>query len=953
MKEKGLAVMLHPFILMDVPPSNNRPDPGGAPSQPAYPWRGRISVGAHDRTPAASADIAGFFGTASRTHFSIASGAVVYSGPDEWSFRRMVLHMAHLCVLAGGVEAFLLGSELVGLSTARDGTGAYPFVAALRSLAAEVRAVLGPATRISYGADWSEYNGHQPADEPGGKRFHLDPFWADGVVDFIGIDWYPPLADWREGGAHQDAGAYDSLYDGAYLAANVEGGEYFDWYYASAADRQAQARTPIADGAYGEPFVWRAKDIRGFWSNLHYDRPGGGRASAPTAWVPQSKPIRFTEIGVPAVDKGANQPNVFYDPKSAESALPHFSTGARDDLMQRRGLEALLAYWRADGANPVSPLYGGPMVETARAYVWAYDARPFPFFPARADIWGDAGNWSRGHWLNGRLGRAPLAELIRALAAPAGVAVDVARVEGEVAGYVLSRPLSPREAIDPLADLFRLDMAETPTALRFQGRDGPAAAILTPDDLVASASGDFTETIGEAGDVPSAFRLLFIDEGKDYQPGVAEAKDPGRDDRREVALDIPAALSDAAATRLADAALADAGAVRSRFAFSLPPSRLDLEPGDVVLLAMGGTAREARLVDIADRAEGGEGPARRVEAVRRDLAATQTAGFDASFAPPATPPDYGPPVFELMDLPSLGADATSPTLQAAAFADPWPGAVALYEGGEGERLAATLPTPSTMGRLEAPLAPAGAGRRDGRTVRVRLLSGALESRPLAAVFAGANAAAVETAAGWEVLQFETAVLGSDGAWTLSGLLRGQAGTEREAAAGAAAGARFALLNAAVESLAVPFDRVGDETAFAGGPAGEPPTAPTFLTRTITPTARSLKPLSPAHLRAQAGADGITLGWIRRTRLGGDNWTGEDVPLGEAFERYRVEIRRAADGALVRTAETTAPAFFYDAASLAADFPAAAYPLGRPALRVRVAQLSASVGPGEWAEAAIA
>ena len=45
---------------------------------------------------------------------------MIYSGPDEWSFRRFILHYAHLCKAAGGVDAFLIGSELRGLTTLRS-----------------------------------------------------------------------------------------------------------------------------------------------------------------------------------------------------------------------------------------------------------------------------------------------------------------------------------------------------------------------------------------------------------------------------------------------------------------------------------------------------------------------------------------------------------------------------------------------------------------------------------------------------------------------------------------------------------------------------------------------------------------------------------------------------------------------------------------------------------------
>jgi hypothetical protein len=377
----------------------------------------------------------------------------------------MILHYAHLCAAAGGVEAFLLGSELKALTTARDGAGSFPAVAAMKALAADVRSIL-PSAKISYGADWSEWSGVTKAD---GRFFHLDPLWADNNVDFVGIDYYPPLADWRDGFAHADfAAGWRSQYDRAYIAANIEGGENFDWHYASEADRAAQVRTPIADAAYGEPWIFRAKDLRSWWRNAHHDRPGFVRAGTPTQWVPKSKPIRFAEFGVPAVDKGANAPNVFVDPKSSESALPPFSSGARDDLAQRRAIEAVLGFWRANNEAEA----GVPLIETDRLYVYAFDARPYPFFPARADLWGDAANWEKGHWLNGRLSRAPLDKLVAALAREAGVAVDAALLKGSLAGYVVDRPLSPRQTIDPLADVFQFDMVETETGLRFQPRGG-------------------------------------------------------------------------------------------------------------------------------------------------------------------------------------------------------------------------------------------------------------------------------------------------------------------------------------------------------------------------------------------------------------------------------------------------------------------------------------------------
>jgi hypothetical protein len=118
LKQRGYKVGLYPFVLMDIPEGNALPDPYGGAAQAAYPWRGRISVhpaagepGAADKTSEAGDQIAAFFGEAAPDDFDESGGAAVYSGPDEWSFRRFVLHNAKLAALAGGVDAFILGSE--------------------------------------------------------------------------------------------------------------------------------------------------------------------------------------------------------------------------------------------------------------------------------------------------------------------------------------------------------------------------------------------------------------------------------------------------------------------------------------------------------------------------------------------------------------------------------------------------------------------------------------------------------------------------------------------------------------------------------------------------------------------------------------------------------------------------------------------------------------------------
>jgi len=399
LRSRGIKVTLYPLIMMDVPAGNTLPDPDGGTGQPAYPWRGRITAfpaagqpGTADKTAAARAQIEAFCGTAVPGDFGPAGNTVAFAGAgDDWGYRRFILHFATLAEMAGGVDAFLLGAELRGVTGLRDHTGAFPFVDVLCELATHVRSILRPSTKITYAADWSEYFGYQPPDGTGDVLFHLDSLWAHPAINAVGIDNYMPLSDWRDAdyrGGNPDG--FQTPYEPRGLRAGVAGGEGYDWHYASSANRAARNRTPITDGAYGKPWVFRYKDLVSWWSNQHFNRHGGAEAGTPTAWVPRSKPIWFTELGCPAIDKGPNQPNVFADPKSAENALPYFSTGGRSDLAPMRFLQAHFEHWDpssetfSNAENPVSPIMAGGwsiMSASGSGPGMRGHFRPFPHAP--------------------------------------------------------------------------------------------------------------------------------------------------------------------------------------------------------------------------------------------------------------------------------------------------------------------------------------------------------------------------------------------------------------------------------------------------------------------------------------------------------------------------------------------------------------------------------------------
>jgi len=181
-------------------------------------------------------------------------------------------------------------------------------------------------------------------------------------------------------------------------------------------------------------------------------------------------------------------------------------------------------------------------------------------------------------------------------------------------------------------------------------------------------------------------------------------------------------------------------------------------------------------------------------------------------------------------------------------------------------------------------------------------------------------------------------------WRLEGLLRGQGGTADIAANGHAAGARFVLLDGAIEPLDISEAESGLGLTARCGAAGAVYDPDDFVDVVLVPARRGLQCLAPVHLSAvrDAGTGDITIAWMRQTRIGGDAWEPVEVPLGETGEAYQLDILD--DGDPVRSFTVSAPSAVYTAADQTADF--GSLP---SALHLRASQVSPTEGPGLAAE----
>ena len=947
LRYKGLEVMFYPFILMEQLEGNGLPDPwNGAENQPVLPWRGRLTLsvthgrdGSPSGSVAADQEVENFFGAASAADFSVSDDSVEYSGPDEWSYRRFVLHNAALCASAGGVDAFCIGSEMRGL-TQIVGQHGFPAVQALIALAADVRQLLGPETKIGYAADWSEYFGYQPDDGSGDVFFHLDPLWSDANIDFVGIDNYIPLSDWRDGKDHIDAAVWRSIYDLEYLKANIEGGEGYDWYYHSEEARAAQRRTEISDGAHDEHWVFRYKDVRNWWSQSHHERVGGVRSTEATSWVPGSKPIWFTEIGCGAVNKGTNQPNKFVDPKSSESSLPWFSNGARDDFIQQRYLHAMRSYWENEEHNPISPEYQGRMIDVSRMFVWAWDTRPFPNFPNNMSVWNDGDNYKTGHWITGRSSNRTLESVVSEICERAGmVHFDASQLEGVVRGYVEESVADARAMLQPLMLCHGFDAVERDGVLTFVMRGRNEVVSIERNHLAMTGQLDsVVEKTREAQGLETGrVRLGFVEAGGDFANVSEEAISSDETTHAVSFSEFPISLSRAEGRLVVERWMAEAGQAKESIRLALPPSKFGLGAGDIISIASGEGAESAFRIDRVDL-----GDMQIVDATAVEQSLYQMAMLDddlpqsSVFLPPT-------PVFSLfLDLPLMTGDEVPHAPHLAVTSKPWTGAVAVYGSSvdANYQLNSLVNSRSIIGVTQTPMLAATPGLLDrGGDLQVKLTSGALESLPFDQLLNGGNLAAIGdgSADKWEVFQFQTAELVDTDTYLLSGRLRGQSGSDAVMPDIWPAGSWFVMLDGSPRQIELATSSRNVAHHYRIGPAGRSIEDSSYSYCVQAFSGVGLKPYAPVHLCCSPNANGDKrFSWIRRTRIMGDSWDVLEVPLGEEAESYLVRIVK--DDQVVREDITYSPNWIYSAAQLAADGCIDGFTF-------QVAQISAHFGAG--------
>ena len=230
---------------------------------------------------------------------------------------------------------------------------------------------------------------------------------------------------------------------------------------------------------------------------------------------------------------------------------------------------------------------------------------------------------------------------------------------------------------------------------------------------------------------------------------------------------------------------------------------------------MDGTDRLFRLTRIDD------GPSRKVSARAVEPAIYRGSGTPSLPRPPRTAPALpGRPMVIPLALPIVRT-LPPPLLSLAAFASPWPGALAIWQAdGAGQfELLRLIEAPSIVGETLTVLPPGPVWRTDGRAViDVSLRGGTLSAVSPEAALAGANALALLDEAGTvEIVTASGVELIGPRRYRLSGLIRGLGGSEREAGRHLPVGSRIVVLDGAAVSLTSDLGDLGQERRYRNRP----------------------------------------------------------------------------------------------------------------------------------------
>lgn len=534
-----------------------------------------------------------------------------------------------------------------------------------------------------------------------------------------------------------------------------------------------------------------------------------------------------------------------------------------------------------------------------------------------------------------------------------------------IPGYVISRQMNGRQAIQPLQYFYFFDGVESDFKLKFIARGNSSIRTIQQDELgfVNEQTSEYIrETRKQEVELPERFSTTYMNYLDDYQQDTQSGKRflnpaPSMYSHDQQTLEIAGAFDPTEVKRQAEKALYTAWQERKGFEYKLAWTHLDLDPTDVVTIALDSATIRSR-ISTFDIVEGFAIDVTSIAEESNQFITSGTTAFAGEGGIIQTVRSNFEIAFFLVDSPHL--EDTDEPLTPTILLNYW------YAGGietgtfisgtlfqsEDElvykaisRISREMTYGFTVNALGDPPDDNPYITDRVNTIQISVVAGVgnFQSVTEAQMLDGSNQLLLLKQNGEvEVVHFTNVTTNADGTLTLDTLLRGRRGTDTMAFSHTTGEAAILVISG--DRKYVPLDLAFLDTPLFYKGLGQNEFVSQSETITFTSEGRAMMPYWPSQFDFSVdGSNNITITWVRRTRINGVEVDDTDfVPLNEDSEVYELEILDGPGGSVVRTfTGITTPSQVWTAAQQTTD----GFNAPAQEFTIRVYQVSGQVGRG--------
>ncbi|QGR02345.1 hypothetical protein EDL79_01455 [Ehrlichia ruminantium] len=744
----------------------------------------------------------------------------------------------HYCNLTKNiVDAFIIGSDLIGLTRITDTNNHYPAVHELINLARYVKTQVGSNTIVTYAANWREYHSNN-------GDYNMDVLWSSQYIDVIGINAYFPLTDTPQpiqGFTEQD------------IINGWHSGEGYDYFYLYPEKKQDKVFYTQDNNQY----AW--KNIQQWWNEYHFNQD-----NSKTIWIPKSKKIWFTQYGFPSIDNCTSQPSIFID-YPEHNTNPTFSKGSIDFYAQKIALIGTITAW-----------HNSDMVE--QMFLKEWDARPYPDFPKLQNIWQDAQNWQTGYWIQGKLFLLDISHIIHNILTNIGLQdakIAIQNVHHAVDGYAITEAESAISILNTLQDIYNFELTEQDDKLVITSNYQPFIHNIPTEDIIFNHKNNYLKiTKTKSSNLVNRINFMYLNKNNDYKVSLQYARIPFIQNTIVKNFQIPIVLSNNQAKIITQNLLNKKLNNQYSFYLTLPIKYIWLSINDVIKVQHNNLSFDIKITNISL-----DNLSMNIEGISNNEISTnhQPLLYENSIIEDTT-------TIRILDLPCFHNMDNILYFMITRKTTEWKGSIiySLQDNTEHHKHELSIDIETITGITIDTLGNGPTTIPDtATTLTILLKTGQLNSSTSLFINNNSNLALI----GNEIVQFQNVKHIRENIYQISYMLRGRFGTEsyvnkhkdREL---------FILLDSlsyitTSKSLIkkslmykVIFNRsssYGEELIY-------------------TYYANNLKPLSVVHVKGMRDIhNNLTITWIRRARINAEWVDNIDTPLDEEIESYDIEI----------------------------------------------------------------